>query len=117
MKTRRLIPVLIAAAIALPGGAFAQPYPAKPVRMVVPSSAGGATDIVAGIIAPDLGKRLGQQVVIDNRPGAGTMIGIEIVSKSPADGYTLLMVPSTLAINSALYKKVPYDPVRDFAPV
>jgi len=87
------------------------------VRMVVPSSAGGGTDIVARIIAPELSKRLSQQVVIDNRPGAGTMIGIEVAAKSPADGYTLLMGLSTLAINSALYKKVPYDPQRDFAPI
>ncbi|MGH8702154.1 MAG: tripartite tricarboxylate transporter substrate binding protein [Burkholderiales bacterium] len=106
---------LIAAAA---GAAFAQAgYPGKPVRMVVPSSAGGGTDIVARIIAPELSKRLGQQVVIDNRPGAGTMIGIEVAAKSPPDGYTLLMGLSTLAINSALYKKVPYDPVRDFAPI
>jgi tripartite-type tricarboxylate transporter receptor subunit TctC len=84
---------------------------------VVPSSAGGGTDIVARIIAPELSKRLGQQVVIDNRPGAGTMIGIEVAAKSPPDGYTLLMGLSTLAINSALYKKVPYDPQRDFAPI
>ncbi|MGH8634997.1 MAG: tripartite tricarboxylate transporter substrate binding protein [Burkholderiales bacterium] len=106
---------LIAAAA---GAAFAQAgYPGKPVRMVVPSSAGGGTDIVARIIAPELSKRLGQQVVIDNRPGAGTMIGIEVAAKSPADGYTLLMGLSTLAINSALYKKVPNDPVRDFAPI
>ncbi len=94
-----------------------QAYPSKPVRLVVPSSAGGGTDIVARIIAPELSKRLGQQVVIDNRPGAGTMIGIEVAAKSPADGYTLLMGLSTLAINSALYKKVPYDPQRDFAPI
>jgi tripartite-type tricarboxylate transporter receptor subunit TctC len=85
--------------------------------MVVPSSAGGGTDIVARIMAPELSKRLGQQVVIDNRPGAGTMIGIEVAAKSPPDGYTLLMGLSTLAINSALYKKVPYDPQRDFAPI
>jgi len=92
-------------------------YPNRPVRVIVPSSAGGGTDIVARIIAPELSKRLGQQVVIDNRPGAGTMIGIELASKAPADGYNLLMGLSTLAINSALYKKVPYDPVRDFAPI
>ena len=94
-----------------------QAYPVKPVRVVVPSSAGGGTDIVTRILAPDLSKRLGQQVIIDNRPGAGTMIGIEVAAKSPADGYTLLMGLSTLAINSALYKKVPYDPVKDFAPI
>jgi len=110
--------VLMALAAAAAGSAFAQAgYPSKPVRLVVPSSAGGGTDIVARIIAPDLSKRLGQQVVIDNRPGAGTMIGIEVAAKSPPDGYTLLMGLSTLAINSALYKKVPYDPQRDFAPI
>jgi len=108
----------MALAGAAAGAAFAQTgYPSKPVRMVVPSSAGGGTDIVARIIAPELSKRLGQQVVIDNRPGAGTMIGIEVAAKSPPDGYTLLMGLSTLAINSALYKKVPYDPQRDFAPI
>jgi tripartite-type tricarboxylate transporter receptor subunit TctC len=112
----RLACAALAAAAA--GTAFAQAgYPSKPVRMVVPSSAGGGTDIVARIVAPELSKRLGQQVVIDNRPGAGTMIGIEVAAKSPPDGYTLLMGLSTLAINSALYKKVPYDPVRDFAPI
>jgi tripartite-type tricarboxylate transporter receptor subunit TctC len=108
----------MALAAAAVGAAFAQAgYPGKPVRMVVPSSAGGGTDIVARIMAPELSKRLGQQVVIDNRPGAGTMIGIEVAAKSPPDGYTLLMGLSTLAINSALYKKVPYDPQRDFAPI
>jgi len=118
MKLRHV--VCLACAIpgpVLTGPAFAQAYPVKPVRIVVPSSAGGGTDIVARILAPDLSKRLGQQVVIDNRPGAGTMIGIEVVAKSPADGYTLLMGLSTLAINSALYNKVPYDPVKDFAPI
>jgi len=105
-------------AAAAAGAAIAQAgFPGKPVRVVVPTSAGGGTDIIARILAPELGKRLGQQVVIDNRPGAGTMIGIEIAAKSPADGYTLLLVPATLAINSALYKKVPYDPQRDFAPI
>jgi tripartite-type tricarboxylate transporter receptor subunit TctC len=99
------------------GTAFAQNYPVKPVRIVVPSSAGGGTDIIARVLAPELSKRLGQQVVVDNRPGAGTMIGMEMVARAPADGYTLLMGLSTLAINSALYKKVPYDPVKDFAPI
>jgi len=92
-------------------------YPAKPVRIVVPSSAGGGTDIVARILAPRLTERLGQPIVIENRPGAGTMIGIELAAKSPADGYTVLVTPSTLALNSAVYRKVPYDPVRDFAPI
>jgi tripartite-type tricarboxylate transporter receptor subunit TctC len=105
---------LLAAAAA---GTLAQGYPGKPVRVVVPSSAGGGTDIVARIIAPRLSERLGQQIVIDNRPGAGTMIGIEVAAKSPPDGYTLLVAPSTLALNPAVYKKVPYDALRDFAPI
>ena len=108
---------LAAAAGAVPSTSSGQAYPVKPVRVVVPSSAGGGTDIVARIIMPELAKRLGQQVVIDNRPGAGTMIGIEAAAKSPADGYTLLMGLSTLAINSALKNNVPYDPVHDFAPI
>ena len=110
----------ISAALVLAGASSAMAqagYPAKPVRFVVPSSAGGGTDIVARILAPKMGERLGQQIVIDNRPGAGTMIGIELAAKSAADGYTVLVTPSTLALNSAVYKKVPYDPVRDFAPV
>ena len=115
--THALCAALIMLAAGIPSTGSGQAYPAKPVRVVVPSSPGGGTDIVARIVAPELSKRLGQQIVIDNRPGAGTMIGIEIVAKAPADGYALLMTPSTLAINSALYKKVPYDPVRDFAPI
>ena len=110
-----LAAALIAAAA---GGSFAQTsYPNRPVRMVVPSSAGGGIDIVARMVAPRLAERLGQQVVIDNRPGAGTMIGIEAAAKSAPDGYTLLMGVSTLAINPAIYKIVPYDAMRDFAPI
>jgi tripartite-type tricarboxylate transporter receptor subunit TctC len=119
MKIRRPASALFAAAIALSaGGAWAQVgYPVKPVRLVVPSSPGGGTDITARMLAPRLTEALGQQVVVENRAGAGTMIGIEVVAKSPADGYTLLMGLSTLAINPAMYKKVPYDAVRDFAPI
>jgi tripartite-type tricarboxylate transporter receptor subunit TctC len=97
--------------------ALAQSYPAKPVRMIVPSSAGGGSDIVARIVAPKLAERLGQQVVVENRAGAGTMIGGEVVAKAPADGYTLLMGISTLAINPAIYRKVPYNALTDFAPI
>ena len=92
-------------------------YPAKPVRIVVPSSAGGGTDIVARIVSPKLSERLGQQIVIDNRPGAGTMIGGELVAKAPPDGYTLLMCVSTLATNPIIYRKMPYNALTDFAPV
>jgi tripartite-type tricarboxylate transporter receptor subunit TctC len=119
MKIRRPASALFAATIALSvGAAWAQgAYPVKPVRLVVPSSPGGGTDITARMLAPRLTEALGQQVVVENRAGAGTMIGIEVVAKSPADGYTLLMGLSTLAINPAMYKKVPYDAVRDFAPI
>jgi tripartite-type tricarboxylate transporter receptor subunit TctC len=87
------------------------------VRIVVPSSAGGGTDIIARILAPKLTQSLGQQIVIDNRPGAGTMIGGELVAKAPPDGYTLLMCVSTLATNPVIYRKVPYNALTDFAPI
>ena len=108
----------VVAALLVAGGAQAQPdYPAKPIRIVVPTSPGGGTDILARQIAQKLTERWGQQVVVDNRPGAGQMIGIELVAKAAPDGYTLVLTASPLALNTVLYKKVPYDPVRDFAPI
>jgi tripartite-type tricarboxylate transporter receptor subunit TctC len=99
-------------------GAAAQTgYPAKPVRFIVPSAAGGGTDIIARALAQKLSESLGAQFVVDNRPGAGQMIGIELAAKSSPDGYTILMAASTLAINPIMYKKVSYDPLRDFAPI
>jgi tripartite-type tricarboxylate transporter receptor subunit TctC len=104
--------------LALIGGpAAAQTYPARPVRIVVPSPPAGGTDIVARVMADHFSKAMGQQFFVENRPGAGNMIGIEAVARSAPDGYTLLMVASTLSINSALYKKVSYDPIKDFAPI
>jgi tripartite-type tricarboxylate transporter receptor subunit TctC len=98
--------------------AFAQDYPSKPLRLVVPFPAGGPTDIVARPLAQFLGEALKQQVVVDNRGGAGGGIGADLVAKSPADGYTLLMATvGTHAINAALYKQLPYDPVKDFTPI
>jgi len=100
------------------GNANAQgDYPSRPVKVIVPSPPGGGTDILARVLAQHLSKALGQPFFVENKAGAGNMIGIEFVAHAPADGYTVLVVPSTLALNSVLYKKVPYDPVRDFAPV
>lgn len=96
----------------------ASAYPARPIRLIVPLTAGGPTDILARIIAVPLGEPLGQQVIVDNRPGAGGNIGAEIAAKSAPDGYTLFMGTSgPLSINSSLYAKLPFDPIRDFAPI
>jgi tripartite-type tricarboxylate transporter receptor subunit TctC len=97
--------------------AHAQQYPARAVRIIVPSAPGGGTDITARILAPKLSEQLGQQFVVENRAGAGTMIGGEAVARATPDGYTLLMGISTLAINPATHKKVPYDALKDFAPI
>ncbi|HEX5130183.1 MAG TPA: tripartite tricarboxylate transporter substrate binding protein [Usitatibacter sp.] len=100
------------------GEAQAQPYPAKPIRFVVPYPAGGPLDTVARLLGAKVGESLGQPVVVDNKPGAGGNIGADIVAKSPADGYTILMgAVATHAINPTLYKSIPYDPIKDFAPV
>jgi len=101
-----------------PAAASAQDnYPERPIRIVVPTAPGGPSDIGARLIAQELTKRWGRQVVVDTRPGAGSIIGSEIVARAPPDGYTLLLTPSTLAINPATYKSMPYDAVRDFAPI
>ena len=100
------------------GNANAQTdYPTRPVKVIVPSPPGGGTDILARVLAQHFSRALGQPFVVENKPGAGNMIGIESVARSPGDGYTVLVTASTLALNSVLYKKVPYDPVRDFAPI
>jgi tripartite-type tricarboxylate transporter receptor subunit TctC len=96
----------------------AQGFPSKTIRMILPLAAGGPTDILARLVAQPLSAALGQQVVVDNRPGAAGNIAAEMAAKSPADGYTLFMAGSgNFAINVSLFSKLPYDPVRDFAPV
>ena len=100
-----------------PAASAAASYPTRPIRLVVPSSPGGGTDIVGRVLAQRLGELLGQPLVVDNRPGAGTVIGTELAAKSTPDGYTLLMGLSTLAIDPSIHAKLPYDALRDFAPV
>lgn len=97
--------------------AHAQTYPTKPVKMVVPSAPGGGTDIIGRLLAKAFTSAFGQSFYVENKPGAGNLIGIEAVAHAPADGYTLLFVPSPLVLNPILYKKVNYDPVKDFAPI
>ncbi|MES2185083.1 MAG: tripartite tricarboxylate transporter substrate binding protein [Pseudomonadota bacterium] len=95
----------------------AQTYPRKPIRIVVPLAAGGPTDSLARTIAVHLSDKWGQPVVVDNRPGANTNIGTDLVAKAPADGYTLLLTVNNLTINPSIYPKLPFDPLRDFAPI
>src|SRR5688572_4101148 len=97
--------------------ALAQGYPTKPIRLVVPFTPGGGVDINARLIGPKLTEYLGQPVIIESRPGAGTNIGNEFVAKSPPDGYTLLINGGALAINMALYKNLNYDALRDFVAI
>jgi len=99
------------------GVCLAQDYPAKPIRMVIPFSPGGATDVPGRLLAQKLSETLGHQVVVDNRPGAGSIIGTDIVAKALPDGYTLLMTATPYVISVNLHKKLPFDPARDFVPV
>ncbi|MFO0453048.1 MAG: tripartite tricarboxylate transporter substrate binding protein [Pseudomonadota bacterium] len=113
--TRTLLAMLLAGGAC---AAAAQAYPAKPIRFIVPSTPGGSVDTIARTIGPRLADRWGQQVIVDNRPGAGGAIAGELVAKSPPDGYTLLVgTVASLATNVSLQKKLPYDPLKDFAPV
>src|SRR5258705_9086046 len=107
---------LILLAFAAP--TIAQSYPTKPVRMVVPFAAGaGSNDIMARLIAQKLSERFGEQVVVDNRPGASGIIGTDIVAKAQPDGYTVLMMSLTFSVNPSLFSKLPYDTEKDFLPV
>ena len=109
---------LALACVSMPVSAAEPPFPVRPIRFIVPNGAGGTTDLVARSVAPKLADMLGQQVVIDNRPGSGGIIGTEIVAKAAPDGHTLLMgTIGNIAISPALYRKLSYDPLRDFAPV
>ncbi|NBQ06061.1 MAG: tripartite tricarboxylate transporter substrate binding protein [Betaproteobacteria bacterium] len=116
---KKLLSIVCAAAgLSLSAGsALAQTYPTKPIKIIVPFGPGGFTDVVARILGVKLGESLGQSVVIENKPGAGSMIGTDQVAKSAPDGHTLLIVSSTHVISPWIYKSVPYDPLKSFAPV
>jgi len=113
---RSSLSALLAAAALVAGTAHAA-YPDHPIRWIVPFPAGGAMDNIARTLGEDMSKTLGQAVVVENRPGAGGNIGAELVARAPADGYTLLIVANGMAVNPALYGKLGYDPIKDFAPV
>ncbi|WP_048441158.1 tripartite tricarboxylate transporter substrate binding protein [Caenimonas sp. SL110] len=114
---RRLLCTLAAAATLACTPALAQKFPDKPIKLVVPFAVGGGTDILAREIAPKLGEMLGQAVIVENRGGAGGNVGSDAVAKSAPDGYTVLFGSNTLSINAGLYKNLPFDPVKSFAPV
>lgn len=114
----RLVHVLAAVALAACSIAHAQTYPSKPIRVVVPYAAGGAGDVIGRSIGVKLTEAWGQQILIDNRPGAGGNIGTEAVARSAADGYTLLLATDIqMSINPHIFKRLPYDPEKDFAPI
>jgi tripartite-type tricarboxylate transporter receptor subunit TctC len=114
---RRLI-LGLCAALLLGGPAIAQTYPNKPIRLVVGYSAGGGNDLIARIVAAKLQEKLGQPIIVDNKPGAQSIVAAELVAKAQPDGYTLLVAPSgPMTINPAVYAKLPYDPTKDFAPI
>jgi tripartite-type tricarboxylate transporter receptor subunit TctC len=108
---------LLIAALAFGASAFAhaQEYPTKPIRIIVPFGAGSATDALARTIGPKMTEMWGQQVIVENRPGAGSVVGTSVAAKAPPDGYTLVVVSASHAINATLYSKLPFDPVKDFA--
>jgi len=106
-----------AVAVALPGHVEAQPYPEKPIRFIVPFAPGGGNDMIARLVGEKLSQSWGQQVVVDNRPGAGGNIAAEITARSNPDGYTIFLFNSTNAIAPSLFRNVPFDPIKDFEPV
>ena len=109
--------LILAAWIACAIPALAQDYPSRPIRVIVPYGAGGSSDGPMRVIAQELSKHIGQQVVVENRPGQGAMIGSEVAAKSPADGYTLLLASNPNAISASLYSNLSFNPVEDFAPI
>ncbi len=114
---RTIVRIAALCLVLFANAAFAQPYPNKLVRIIVPFAAGGPTDVMARFIGQKLSEKLGQQFVIENQPGAGGNIGMGNAAKAPGDGYTILFVSSSYVVNPSLYQKVPYDPDKDFVPI
>src|SRR5882672_5303826 len=115
---RTILPVALLALQALVGGAFAADYPARPIKLVVPYAPGGGADGVARIVAARVSESIGQPIVIENKGGAGAIVGTDLVAKAEPDGYTLLLGQSgPISINPAVYKSLPYDSQKDFAPI
>jgi len=107
----------IAAALLVAAPAHGQAYPAKPIRLVVPLAPGGPSDTLARAVAVRLTEVMGQSVIVENRAGAGGTVGTDVAAKSPSDGYTMLLISNSFAINASLYPKLPYDTLKDLAPV
>jgi len=117
MSLRGFATLCVVAVASLATMAIAQPYPNRPIKMIVPFAPGGATDIIARTVAQKLSDRVGQPVVVENKPGAGTTVGNAEVAKARPDGYTLLFAPTPFMISQVVYPTLPYDPRKDFAPV
>ena len=117
MRLRQLLLGVAAVLLTLPCAVQAQRYPNRPIRLISPFPAGGGNDVLARIIAAKLADRVGGSVVVENRPGAGAVIGIQTLARSAPDGYTLALGSSVLAVAPTLYKRAPFDPNKDFAPV
>src|SRR4051812_439821 len=118
LRNPLFVALLLAAAVVIQADrAAAQAYPSKPVRFIIPYLPGGSADLFARMLAPELSENLGQQVVIDNRGGAGGTIGTEIAARAASDGYTLVLATANVAVNASLYKHWPIDPAKDLKAV
>jgi tripartite-type tricarboxylate transporter receptor subunit TctC len=114
---RHAVAFLACLFLACPAAAHAQNYPVKPIRIVVPFAAGGVADITARVVSQKMGEHMGQQLLVDNRPSAGGVVAAEAVAKAPPDGYTLFLVSNGTAVSASLFKTLPYDTLKDFAPI
>ena len=117
MSNRRVLTVAAFAIACFATGAAAQNYPSKPIKVIVPYTPGSPVDVLARVVTPQVSARLGQSIVIDNRPGAGTTIGTKLAASADPDGYTLLVGATSFILSFSLYQNLDYDPVKSFAPV